>query len=693
MEGDPGNETTLNGENGARFRVWLKSAGSYDAALPTERDIITTEPNPSNGLDGYGITKLLPYGVYCVRQLPPDNGTNPVPDFEVFIDKNLKLYSFYKWNGPTVAYIQMAKRDSETEELIPLANAGFKLWDYQTNDWYSVRTTYPSPIVHDIFYTDNTGTFTMPEPLSYGRYRWVEVTAPYGYVNPIALDSGYTGVNFSVDENMQVEDGSYMLRDNIPVFLVNHYDQPQKARIGIDKFGEQFSDITITQSEFGSVHTPVFTRQRLAGCTFVIRAKTDILTPEGTIRYAAGQVVDTLTTSATETVYSKLLYLGEYEVTEESAPEGFINEDTVRDVVLEYRGELIVSFDQIEAIDNARGQVKLTLEKQMEAQAGNTSVPYDKVKYGLFAAQDFTDCFGSVRIHKGDLMDILSLDDTGRYESTVSMLWGQYMLRELATGDLYRLDPEEYIIDVQPDTRSVTVTRPDGSALVNELNRARIRVIKTDGETNTPLEGAVFEVRDAAGNIAAELVTGPDGTAETGRLPAGRYTIAETSAPRGYIADDKPIEVFLSEHEKVYEVEIQNRRLKATVRVFKYDGTDGKAIHGVVFGIYGMNEELLEKLVTDHLGYAVSSPLEYGEYAIAELEAAPGYIPDYTPFAFAITEDGETYDLRFRNEREPQTPENPKTGGRFPLLPLCAGGAVTACVLAGAAIRKKKRGK
>ena len=53
---------TKQPEDGAVFRVWLKSAGSYDKAKDSERDIITI------GKDGKGTSKSLPYGVYCVQQ-------------------------------------------------------------------------------------------------------------------------------------------------------------------------------------------------------------------------------------------------------------------------------------------------------------------------------------------------------------------------------------------------------------------------------------------------------------------------------------------------------------------------------------------------------------------------------------------------------------------------------------------------
>ncbi len=47
---------------GAEFAVFLKSSGSYDSAKESERDYLTCDEN------GYAETKLLPYGVYTVRQ-------------------------------------------------------------------------------------------------------------------------------------------------------------------------------------------------------------------------------------------------------------------------------------------------------------------------------------------------------------------------------------------------------------------------------------------------------------------------------------------------------------------------------------------------------------------------------------------------------------------------------------------------
>lgn len=49
-------------EEGAVFEVYLKSAGSYEKAKETERDILSCDEN------GFAQTKNMPYGIYTVHQ-------------------------------------------------------------------------------------------------------------------------------------------------------------------------------------------------------------------------------------------------------------------------------------------------------------------------------------------------------------------------------------------------------------------------------------------------------------------------------------------------------------------------------------------------------------------------------------------------------------------------------------------------
>lgn len=68
-------------EEGAKFQIYLASAGSYDAAREDERDILITD------VDGFAVSKDLPYGQYVVHQIEG-------MDFIVYIRTEDQTYSY-----------------------------------------------------------------------------------------------------------------------------------------------------------------------------------------------------------------------------------------------------------------------------------------------------------------------------------------------------------------------------------------------------------------------------------------------------------------------------------------------------------------------------------------------------------------------------------------------------------------------
>ena len=94
-------------EQGAEFDVYLKSAGSFDAAKETERDHITT------GADGIATTKDLPYGTYVVHQSKGGNGRQLVADFDVSISEDGKVYSYDLVNVQKNAQLKIVKTSED----------------------------------------------------------------------------------------------------------------------------------------------------------------------------------------------------------------------------------------------------------------------------------------------------------------------------------------------------------------------------------------------------------------------------------------------------------------------------------------------------------------------------------------------------------------------------------------------------
>ena len=299
---DNGDTQIETPEEGAVFAVYLKAAGSYEAAKDTERDYLTCDEN------GFAQSKDLPYGVYTVHQVSGWEGRELMSDFDVFIAKDGETYRYLINNANFESFIKVIKVDAETGNTIPYAGAGFQIFRPDGSK-VEMTFTYPEVTTIDTFYTNDAGMLITPEKLEFGKgYSLKEVSAPYGYI------LSHEAVKFDVTEENSTEEGGVTI---VAVKLGNY---AQKGIIKISKTGEVFASVTAADG----VYQPVYTVQGLAGATYEIKAAEDIYTPDGTLRCSAGEVVDTVTTGADGTAESKPLYLGKYEITEMKAPDGMV---------------------------------------------------------------------------------------------------------------------------------------------------------------------------------------------------------------------------------------------------------------------------------------------------------------------------------------------------------------------------------
>ena len=174
---DPDPSRVETPESGAEFAVYLRKAGSYEAAREFERDYLTTDEN------GYAMTKLLPYGIYMLEQASGKAGLKKGPiAFEIDGTESLVNPPPLTLNDRPILYrLRLVKTDAETGLPIALARTSFKLKDAEGK---YVRQTihYPKEQTIDTFTTDDTGGVTLPETLTWGLYFVEEVKAPDGYL-------------------------------------------------------------------------------------------------------------------------------------------------------------------------------------------------------------------------------------------------------------------------------------------------------------------------------------------------------------------------------------------------------------------------------------------------------------------------------------------------------------------------------
>ena len=655
---DDGETQLETPEAGAEFAVFLKATGSYESAKASERDYLICDEN------GYAVTKDLPYGIYTVHQTKGWDGRELLADFDVYISKDGQTYRYLANNRNFESYIKIVKVDAETGKVIPLAGAGFRL--YRPDGSLITQTfTYPEVTTIDTFYTNSDGYLITPEKLEYGTgYSLVEVSAPYGYT----LNS--EPIYFDVTADNATEENA------VTVVEVTKPNTAQKGVIRISKSGEVFSSVT----EADAIYQPVFAVKGLAGAVYEITAAEDIIMPDGTLRYAAGEVVDTVTTDESGLAESKPLYLGKYEVKEITAPTGYVLNTEVHTAELVYAGQEVEITETAADFCNERQKTAVSLDKilkQDERFGIGKNGELSAVTFGLFAAEELTAANCSI-IPADGLLEIVSVDENGHAVCKTDLPFGSYYLKELSTDGHYILSDEKYPLVFEyagQDTALVEIKANGGAPIENKLLYGEIHGLKKDEDGNG-LAGALIGLFRAGctefttENAILTATSAEDGSFSFARVPYGNWIVREIEAPTGFVLSAETYPVTVNADGAVIEVEIENTRIRGTVQLTKTDRDypDNK-LTGAEFTVYrdsngnkelDADDALLGTLTETGIGVYEMPDLLYGGYIVKETKAPEGFYLDDNAYYFEITENGKT--VTVENEAGKGFVNAPKVG-------------------------------
>ena len=614
---DDGTTQIETPEVGAEFEVYLKSSGSYEAAKGSEKDYLVCDEN------GYAATKMLPYGTYIVHQTKGWENTEWIDDFEVIISENEKEYFYLINDAVKKSFVKIVKKDAETGNIIPVSGIGFKVWDCANSEYVSQKINYPSEMILDTFYTDESGSLMLPNELAYGDYELHEVQSAEGYV----LDK--KPVPFTIDGSVET-------------VVVEKTNTAQKGKISVQKTGDVFASVTALGSaiyidENGEVHksgqttyTPVFAKGNLSGAVFQVIASEDIITLDGTIRANAGDVVAEITTDENGYAETDLLYLGKYEVRENTAPDGYVLNAESQFVELTYAGQEIAVRDTVNTsfVNDYQG-VEISLSKVMEKDElfniGNSD-EYTRVRFGLFAAENITAVDGSV-IPADGLISEISLAENMSAKFDTALPFGKYYVQEIATDEHYVLNGKKYLVNFEYMGQEVTTVTVDCGEFKNALKRGKISGKKVD-ENEKSLENALFGLfavdtaEFTADNAYMTAVSDENGHFEFDKIPYGEYIVREIEAPTGYILSDESYPVTISEDGEIIEIIAVNKPI--TVEISKQD-VYGNELAGAEMQLENSDGEVVDKWTSDGTNHVVTE-LPAGGYTLKEIAAPDGYV-------------------------------------------------------------------
>ena len=209
--------------------------------------------------------------------------------------------------------------------------------------------------------------------------------------------------------------------------------------------------------------------------------------------------------------------------------------------------------------------------------------------------------------------------------------------------------PQGYLV-----TNPVNVTVKPNKVSIAEMTdtqiKGKIQVLKVDEETNTPLQGAEFEITQDGKHIET-ITTGENGIATSSLLPFGNYLVKEIKAPAKYVLNGEEHPVTISENGKTIEITHTNKIIKGKVAVKKTDSEIADLnLEGAEFTIYDNNKNAVSTITTNKDGYAESEPLNYGTYTMQETKAPKGYLLSNKVWDININENDKTYTFDVSND-------------------------------------------
>ena len=351
--------------------------------------------------------------------------------------------------------------DGETGKAIKEEGVEFELYG-SDGGLVALNTYYPEKMSYRKFATRKDGTFYLPEKVWEREYIFRALTEAEGY--DLAEDT-----RFSFD---QMHDWPDPLVVSIPAF-------PSRNVIRV-----QMQDSA--------------TGQLVAGGAFRVIAAEDILTQDGTLRFAEGSLAGTIEIGENGYGESGELFLGKYLLVQESIPEYYAG------LLQPVAAETIKKSEDsgaAGAVMNERTRIRFTLSDELYA-----DMPVQGAEFTVYDGVSSQEC---VTDAKGEIVVDSVRKDT------------DYVFTQVSAPESYIALEEPVTVHVSADGRISGQAAGEAAA----TNRAiRTSFSTADALLGRALEGAALSLRDMSGNVLKSWTENGSGAAFTD-IPEGEYEL------------------------------------------------------------------------------------------------------------------------------------------------------------------------
>lgn len=648
---------------GAEFGLYAaKDIVNADGKVIVSKDtLLEKSVSDSNGLIQF--VKDYPLGSYYAKEIKAPAGyasNDEVIDFTAAYQgqnvKSVKL-SVEFLNSPT--HFEFTKTDITNGS--ELTGATLTVLDKNGN-------------VVDTWTSDAREAHVIKRLVVGETYTLREEYAPYGYLKA-------TDIQFTVKDTGEVQH-------------VNMKDEVARGSIVVTKDGEIVSDATI-RKEYWNNFVFNFLKRNLSGVTFDVYAKEDILSVDGlnTVYYKAGDKISTIVTDEQGIARIDNLPCGKYYLIETKTIDGFILDNTPIEADISYIDQNTNVVYAGMNVTNERQKVQISVIKT----DSETKKVLEGAVFGLFTKEDIVNADGKVIVNADTQIEKAVTGKDGKVTFTSDLPLGQYYVKELEAPAGYV--KSDKVIDVDATYKGDNVKVIELEAAFENIP-IKVEFSKTDITGEKELPGAKLSVIDSEGKIVESWISEAGKSHVIERLPVGKYTLREESAPYGYkVAVDVTFEI--TETSEIQKVIMKDEQAVGRIIINKTDSVTGSPIEGVVFEIRDKDGKVLDTLTTDKNGYAESKLLpictynkdgSYKEdihYTVIETKAANGYILDETSYDVVLKYSDNApvcieETVKLTNTPKPDIPKTGDTSNvyRYALLALISLAVMVSLVMA-----------
>ena len=255
---------------------------------------------------------------------------------------------------------------------------------------------------------------------------------------------------------------------------------------------------------------------------------------------------------------------------------------------------------------------------------------------------------------KGNVLETITTDKNGE------ALTSRYPIRDFSKLTIVEKETlSNYVLNETPQTVTLTEDQIKDITFENELKKGQIKVIKVDKDNNeVKLEGVEFKVYDEDNNLVDTLITDENGEATSKRLRIDKkYTVVESKTLSNYVLNETPQTVTLTE-DQITDITFENELIKGYIKIIKtskednqYNGdTKGTRLANAKFEVYDEDNNLVDTLITDENGEAISKELLKGKYKILEVESPDYYVLTEIVFDTEIVKHQEIVNVEIEND-------------------------------------------